>query len=840
LLELSRIYREQFIVRAKAIMAEPQNPEKGGIHFQFNQNHYNMSRMEKGQRHISKLVLYASLFLVSGFAGLIYQVVWEKLLQLYFGVTTFSVTLIVAAYMFGLGLGALWGGHYAHKVKSTLAAYGLLEIGIGLFGLASPFLIIWVGNITAGSAYWVVFLLSFCLLLIPTFLMGATLPFLSQAFVQRVETSGQVVGLLYGINTLGAAFGALISGYILIGWRGLNGTIIVAVILNIGIGLIALLLSRSGIVLTNVPTSLEQTPTNPASIDWNYRTILFAAFMTGFIGLGYEMLWYRVLNIFNKHSVYNFPTMLFVFLTSLAIGGYFFGKKADRSKRPTDLFWKLELWVGILAATSFFVFWILMDYAPFQAWLQQTFTYFQRPASPYIGAGDLPGIGNAYAVKDLIAFLLMPVILIFPAGMLMGGGLPILDRIAIESPEMSGRRVGDIHLANIIGSVLGTLIISLVFLPRLGTELTLKVLVACSLIFFLLNFLNKKPATVLQQLNKASWLLVTLSLTVMVLLPGKGAFYKKVFTIGTGSPVVINEGRDGILAFSGIKPDQLPQNLWIGGEINSFYPPDGTYENRELACTSGIEPKRVLIIGLGGGNTAYFYTKIPGVQEISIVELEQNLAPFLEQNVPEIKTALADPRVKLIADDGRRYLYGHPDEKFDLITTDPVRHFTAGHNNLYSKEAMSLYREHLSDSGVLCAWIDENSVLPKTIASGFPYADNFNDFVIASNHPIQYDISKMQANAQAYLAGSTGFSAPKTKDRLDPIYILSHFLRDRSHIISQEKGSPQLSDLRPRLEYYYFPAPAPGGQRFRPSSWPDFFTRIVGCSDACQLAIQQK
>ena len=158
------------------------------------------------------LYLFATLFLISGAAGLIYEIAWQRLLEQHFGVTMTSVTLIVSAYMAGLGIGSLVGGRIAVNLKSTLLVYGLLEVGIALFGVVSPRVILWIGQSMAGSPYALVFLISFVVLLIPTFLMGMTLPLLTQSFVDRVETSGRVIGVLYGINTLGAAIGSALAG----------------------------------------------------------------------------------------------------------------------------------------------------------------------------------------------------------------------------------------------------------------------------------------------------------------------------------------------------------------------------------------------------------------------------------------------------------------------------------------------------------------------------------------------------------------------------------------------------------------------------------------------------
>ena len=204
--------------------------------------HCNNQTSHKPTSGKTPIILVSVLFFLSGAAGLIYQTVWVRLLELYFGVTLTASTLIVAAYMAGLGLGSLLGGRIASKSKNTILLYGLIEAAIGVFGIFSPTLINWIGQNTAGSPYVLVFVLSFVLLLLPTLLMGMTLPLLTQAFVTRVETSGQVIGLLYGINTLGAAIGALVSGYILMGWFGFSGALLVAVVLNFLVGIGAVLL----------------------------------------------------------------------------------------------------------------------------------------------------------------------------------------------------------------------------------------------------------------------------------------------------------------------------------------------------------------------------------------------------------------------------------------------------------------------------------------------------------------------------------------------------------------------------------------------------------------------
>jgi predicted membrane-bound spermidine synthase len=745
------------------------------------------------------IVLVSILFFLSGAAGLIYQTVWVRLLELYFGVTLTATTLIVAAYMAGLGLGSLLGGRIAAKSRNTILLYGLIEAGVGIFGIFSPSLINWIGQNTAGSPYILVFFLSFVLLLLPTLLMGMTLPLLTQAFVTQVETSGQVIGLLYGINTLGAAVGALISGYFLMGWLGFGGALLVAAALNFTIGLSAIpLRSRFEI---HVEQQTRQTPTpsaRPREL-WGYESILLSAFLVGFIGMGFEMLWFRLLGIFNKHTAYNFPSILFIFLIALALGGWFWGGKVDRIKDPVRLFWKLQITVGIVTALSFLLMWGLINLPQLQPWLQENFNRFQQPAAPLIRVTEELVFSRRIFLLGLLNYFLPILIMVLPAGLLMGGGLPVLDRIAIDQVSLSGRRVGDIHLANIVGSVSGTLATSFLLLPLLGSELTLKILSALTLLFLAIYLLTQKTPL------RLSMFFLPLSLILLiVILPGRGRFYTRLYQNATGlQSVVIRESGDGILAitFRGDKTD--PADLWIAGIKNSFFPSDGEYERSAMTCASAAHPRRILVIGLGGANTANFITSLPDVNEVVIVELMQELGPFLNEYVPVAQSALNHSFVRYIVDDGRRYLYAHPDEKFDMIFIDPLWSFTAGHNNLYSQEAIRLYQSHLSENGVFCAWVNEAHFIPKTVATIFPYSDLFDTYLVNGNQPLVYDAEYMIRAYTHYLETQSVYLDPAAAETMNPQAILKYSKQDQTKILQSGEAIPVLTDLTPWLEYYY-------------------------------------
>jgi spermidine synthase len=550
-----------------------------------------------------------------------------------------SITLIVAAYMAGLGIGSLIGGRVARNLQNALLLYGLLEIGIAVFGIFSPGVIVQIGQSMAGSPYALVFLISFLVLLIPTTLMGMTLPLLTQSFVNRVETSGQVIGILYGINTLGAAFGAVLSGYLLIGFYGLNGSVYIAAFLNAFVGLCAFALIRWGRTHTAEPESRQEASIAP--IAWGYEKILLSSFLVGFIGLGFEMLWVRVLMIVNKSTAYGFPSILFIYLLGLALGGAVFGRMADRSKNPVLLFCRIELAGAVLAAFTFLAFWLTLQYNP--PWIHH-FLETQKPDIPFVQVDNSWVFSRLALLRNLWNYFLPLLIIVLPTSFVLGGGLPVLDRLSINNPSLSGRRVGDIHLANIIGSVAGILVISFVFLPNIGSEWTLKLLVLSTFLFPLLYFLDKFQNRSMAQ-NEFSLIAFSLAALIGVfLLPRSGEFYKSLYLAGTGQDTVISESGDSVLALTYEKnSDQQTGLFWIGGEINSFFPPKGIYEARALACAGASQPERILIIGFGGGYSALFYTALPGVKEIVVVELLGDIAPFLHSNLESARSDAGRP-----------------------------------------------------------------------------------------------------------------------------------------------------------------------------------------------------
>ncbi len=536
-----------------------------------------------------------------------------------------------------------------------------------------------------------------------------------------------------------------------------------------------------------------------------YRTILLSSFLVGFLGLGFEILWIRVLLIINKNTAYSFPSILFIFLLGLALGGAVWGRRADSSSNPALLFCKIELMGAAVAAFTFLAFWISLQLDA--SWIGDFFET-QKPSLPFVRIEREWFFSKRVLLANLWDYFLPILLLVLPASFVLGGGLPVLDRLSINNPLVSGRRVGDIHLANIVGSVAGTFITSFILLPSIGSESTLKLFALSTFLFPAFYFLDGMRKKSGQNLSSLIFIGAILLIGV-ILLPGRGEFYTRLYASGSEQEVVVSESGDSVLALT-YEPDSARKTglLWIGGEINSFFPPKALYESRAMVCAGASRPKRILVIGFGGGYITMFFKSIPDVDEIVIVELFEDLSPFLRDNQGSARVTLEDPRITYIVDDGRRYLNAFPDEKFDLIAIDPLREHTAGHNNLYSRQALELYRSHLTENGILCAWMAERHIIPHTVAQVFPYVDQFeNEYMIASNSPIHYDVDYMEKASAAYATLAKDIFGPDFTAIPDVEENLSYFLRDQSQILLDESGTSILRDSHPILEYYLFKKP---------------------------------
>ena len=475
----------------------------------------------------------AFIFFLSGFASLIYQVAWQRLLTLHYGVGPLSVTLIVSIYMAGLGVGGLLGGFLAERIKQRLALYCIVELLIGVFGLVSlPFLDL-LGRYTAGSNYLVSSFYILLFFFIPTSLMGITLPLITKIFNHLIQNFLHTVSFLYFINTIGAAVGALFASYILISFFGMDTAIYLAAIINFVLaGLI--FLSR---------TQKEQ-PYTPA-IRKDTEPILGSGayifvFVTGFLAIGYEIVWFRIVGVLVKSSPYAFSTVLSIVLFGIGFGSYRMSKylREHQTTNKKSLLFLLQFLIGSYVMVVTAAYYYLTKYTAFEILTRASFGIDVHPSLPRIFPSNATDfVFAAYRVLDVFMW---PMIFVFLPALFMGASFPLIAWLALSEHDKEGKTVGRVYFFNTIGNVAGGVVTGFLLLALLGTEITLLVfsLVGIVLGIFVSSFRNR-PVSVFTRVA----VVMLLVLAGLVFFPKKGNSTKRCINLrGRDSNFILKKG----------------------------------------------------------------------------------------------------------------------------------------------------------------------------------------------------------------------------------------------------------------------------------------------------------
>lgn len=682
------------------------------------------------KRSISLLSL---VFFFSGTAALMYQVAWQRLLTVYYGVGPISIALIVSVYMFGLGSGALLGGSIAERIKSLkdkILFYFIVEILIGCFGLASPSFLDLLGKYSAGSSYKLSFFYMVIFLSIPTILMGITLPLFIKIFNRLVNDFLKSVSFLYFINTLGAAFGALIAGYILISFWGLDTAVYAAAIINFILGglifFTKFLLGDEKSIQGEPPSAAQQEPVMGGLA---YPMVV----ITGFLAVGYEIIWFRVMGVLLKSSPYVFPSVLSVYLVGIAVGSFamniFLKRKRDVDKR--GLFFALQFLIGLYVLVSFIGYFYLTR----DTFLVTLSRYsFLVNFHPHIETPSTASI--ATLMHDLFVLLdvfFWPVMFMLIPTFLMGASFPLISLLALSKRDKEARTVGTVYFFNIIGNVLGAAITGFILLPYFGTEHIVLVFALTGIIFGL--FMNRSLGREISLPVRFSVVSIIMAASIL-LFPGKGKLYEVIHTTPelNGYERYFNEGQEGVV-MTYRQDEKL--SIYVNGHMEGIRPlPVGYYWNME-ALSHARSREKVLIIGYAGGTVAEAALNSAGVEELLIVELNGTLVKNLNR-FDAIRKTLSDPRVKLIIADGRRFLLRTKD-KYDVIIMETLRQPNAYSNNLYSREFFQLIKDHLNEGGTFLVREPAGGGMLKTFLTVFDHLKRYREFTLASDSPLVKD-----------------------------------------------------------------------------------------------------
>jgi spermidine synthase len=696
------------------------------------------------------------LFLLSGATALVYQVVWTRLLTLFFGSTILAVSTVLAVFMGGLAIGAALLGRMADRTAEPLRLYGKLELVIGLLAMATPlsfgtieqvYLLI---NDQAAPGFWAAalqrFALSALLVLPPTLLMGGTLPALCKVFLRADQGGGNTarsIARLYFINTFGAVLGTLAAGLLLLQLMGIQALLLAAGLVNIAIFVFAYRMPRMRLT---VPAAVPPAPATSQAVDgfgWSARAVLAVVvlFFSGMAALIYEVAWTRVLTLVIGSSTYALTTMLATFLIGIALGSALVGRYAARHRPGLNLLGWCQVMIGVLALGTAATFGLLPD--AFVA---------------LFGA-----VGEHYGLFMLANFLLCFVVMV-PATLFMGASFPVASALVVERFDSSGRRIGLLYAGNTIGAILGAFLAGFVLLPRLGIQQTLILTVYLNLVIGLGLSLyvlvkRRKGKHVLSPALATACMLLLLAWQPpwdrLKMTSGPYAYAAQYQQIPIEQRLARIEQlyyREGPVATVSVIREGLHVRLVVDGKTDA-----GNYRDMTTQVLLGhlpllVDPEArdVLVIGYASGITAGAVARHP-VERIDCVEIEPAMLEASRFFDAENFHIMDDSRFNLIVDDGRSYLAAAR-YQYDVIISEPSNPWQSGSSRLFTREAFMNARGNLKPGGLMAQWmhlygvdVETFRLVVRTFRSVFPYvtlwADpGFPDVIfLGSTEPIEVD-----------------------------------------------------------------------------------------------------
>jgi spermidine synthase len=759
------------------------------------------------------LTLVFVLFLVSGACGLIYEIAWSRILHHVFGTTVLAVGTVLAAFMCGLAAGSYLLGRIADRTENPLRLYAFYELGVGITGVIVLFLLdalpdfySWLHGLLGGSFTLLAivrFIVAFTLMMVPTLLMGATLPILSKFVVRNIRRLGSDLAALYAINTLGAVCGTLLAGFWLIGWLGIHGTVYVAAAGNLAVGVVAFIAASSR-ALSRVHKSSQPDASGPAAGDSvsagrdavdrrTMRLLLWAFALSGFASFAYEIFWTRSLVFLLGNSTYAFTLMLTAFLSGIAIGGYAVRLFVDRIESPLRLFGWTQVLIGITSGLALPVLFVVVHSEAVRQFLLERARTLETLA--------------------LSNFLISLAVMLVPAT-LIGATFPLVGRIYVVDLGQTGTDTGRIYAVNTIGNVAGALLPGLVLLPLLGIQRGIVAVASLNLCLGAAILFASQRRPVLKR-AAIPGLLVVLAL-VGPLLPVEFQFpseYQKEFHevlfyeegVSATTKVFLDPGtREKIMSVDGIA---------IGGTGATNYKQVLLAHLPKLLLPAY---ESELSVGLGSGILVGESALHGRLQRIVCLEIEPSVVRGAAYFDEENHGVLTDRRLALVVDDVGHYLRT-TEELFDIVSADEKTAENYASNGFsYSADYYSLLLEHLEPGGLVAQWVpgdlppDQFRMVIRTFADVFPHVQLWyfppagkvagsNLVMIGSRVAVSIDHDRIE---RALASDDSAFDAMRRYGFRSAASLLSHFIAEDDAVRRAVAEAPLNSLEYPRYEFY--------------------------------------
>ncbi len=746
-------------------------------------------------------------------------------LTLVFGSTVFATSTVLTAFMAGLALGSFYFGRKIDESRmSPLKLYAILEAGIGGFCLIWPLLLtvltaiyVLINRHITSEFYTlslIRFVLTFGILLIPSTLMGGTLPVLTRFFVKRLEQLGTNIGILYALNTFGAVIGTVAAGFFLIEAFGITWSLRVAIAINLGVAIVALVLSRHAhkietdeddemVEQENINADQQNAkPLQPANGGLQIREhqlVLWAIGVSGFCALAYEVLWTRILVFFLGSTSYAFATMLAAFLFGIALGSMILARWVDRIKQPVITFGVFQLCIGLFALILLPAFERLygMTYA-----LQSTF-----------GASRFWTFFSCFLVMSLPTFL-------------MGASFPLVTKIYTGNARQLGRSIGNVYAINTVGSILGAFFAGFILIPLLNIRPSIVLTVALNTGIGCLLVLAGWRATKTGEEGGAKQVfqgigigmpVLNIGLAVIVLLTLNQPLFLKSTIFKTQRPgdEVVDYKEEIDATVTTLKDDEGVYRLYVDANQAADASRWDSPSHRVIAHLPLLlhpNPKRALVVGFGMGLTSHSITQ-HGVQ-VDAIELSKGVLDAAQKHFKHVNGNIFENRLfNYKLNDGRNHIL-MTEKKYDMISTGIIHPLvSAGSSNIYTADFYRLCKRILTEDGVMCQWVPLHrlpekhyKMIVRTFIKVFPETTVWYkytpDFVIliGTLKPLMINYKDFIRRSQ-----SSGIREGLAADDLDGMSLLDSFMMGPEAVrkyVEDERDEPIHTDDRPRLEFF--------------------------------------
>jgi spermidine synthase len=708
--------------------------------------------------------LMAALFFCSGFPALIYQIVWQRVLFSIYGVNVQSVAVVVSAFMLGLGIGSLVGGRVSEKFPDRgISIFGICELAVAGFGLISLRLFHWASEFTAGTSLGYIILFSFLLLILPTMLMGATLPLLVEQLVRSSRSVGYSVATLYFVNTLGSAVACYVCAQVLLRNFGESGSVTLAACLNTVVGATAFVYGRSQGMNAGTAEDVDIVDAGTEK-QLNLGTAALIAGASGFLALGFEIAWFRIFALATFDRAPAFALLLSTYLAGIAAGS-FLSETLCRRKKLDPV---------TVAGSAMLLAAAISIYLP--------------PLMANLSWRNIPVLMSAPAF--------------FLVASLLGSVLPLLCQSSVSVSTSAGRSVSLIYLSNIIGSTLGSLVVGFILMNQFGTQAISTQLAAATALTGLIVILYRSgrfqtPPKVLWPLAIAVAVAIALAAPAYNNLYSKMIFGPKAAEVGYMKHVV--ENRNGIVAVTA--DDAVFGGGVYDGHFNIDPANDKNFVIRAYVLSLfHAHPKRAFMLGLASGSWAQVIANNPEVESLDIVEINPGYLPLIAQ-YPEVRSLLHNPKVHIYIDDGRRWLVAHPEMKYDAMVANTSYHWRDHSSQVLSTEFLQVVKQHLLPGGIYYYNATESSDVFVTGLHKYSYGLRVITFLMVSDSPIVLDKVRWFSVLNRYeIDGRKMFEASTSRGKLvlAAYNAFADSVKDPPRVLGMEAGDMLAQRLGPR------------------------------------------